>query len=191
MTVCYTLTPEDSRFTVQAFAGGLLSVFAHDPVSTVREFTGQLCFTPETFADATLTITVRADSLELTAGAPDKDRQEIETTMRKEVLETAAYPEIRFRSATMAATKIADNWYRLRIRGELTLHGVQHTQEIDSQLRLLDDGIRLSGEFGLALSAYRIKRVTALAGMIKLKDEVEFSFDLAGRAESAATAASA
>jgi hypothetical protein len=30
----------------------------------------------------------------------------------------------------------------------------------------------------LQLPAYRIKRVTALGGMIKLKDEVRFTFDL-------------
>ena len=101
--------------------------------------------------------------------------------MRTEVLETAVYPEIAFRSTEIAADRIADTWYRLRIQGDLSLHGVISAQSIDAQLRLPEDEMRLSGEFRLLLSTYRIKRVTALGGMIQLKDELRFSFDLAGR----------
>jgi hypothetical protein len=38
----------------------------------------------------------------------------------------------------------------------------------------------LRGEFGLHMSEYRIKPVTALGGSIKLKDELKGSFDIAG-----------
>jgi hypothetical protein len=50
--VRYTLDPASSRFTVQAFATGLLSALGHSPTFAVREFTGEWRFTPETFADA-------------------------------------------------------------------------------------------------------------------------------------------
>jgi polyisoprenoid-binding protein YceI len=105
----YTVDPGQSRFTVQAFATGLLSVFAHNPIITVRDFRGEMRFTPETFADASFQMTVRADSLEVTGNVNDRDWPEIQKTMRQEVLETERYPEIQFRSSTISASKVADN----------------------------------------------------------------------------------
>jgi polyisoprenoid-binding protein YceI len=161
----------------------MLSVFAHNPIITVRDFRGGMRFTAETFEDASLETTVRADSLEVTGNVNDRDRPEIQRAMREEVLETERYPEIQFRSSTISAIKVAENWYRLPIQGELSLHGVSHPLGLEAQLRILEDVIRLSGEFGLLLSAYRIKRVSALGGLIKLKDEVKLSFDLVGPKE--------
>jgi polyisoprenoid-binding protein YceI len=179
--VRYTMDPASSRFTVQAFAGGMLSGLAHSPTFAIRAFTGELCFTPETLADASFHLTVRADSLTVTDSVNPKDREEIEGRMRQEVLETAVYPEIDFQGAEITTGKVADNWYRLRLEGELRLHGVKRAMAVDAQLRIFEDQVRLSGQCTLLLSAYRIKPVLALGGLIKLKDELKFDFDLAGR----------
>jgi polyisoprenoid-binding protein YceI len=181
MPVRYTLDARQSRFTVQAFAGGLLSGFAHNPTITIRDFTGEVQLTPDAPEDAALQMTIRDDALEVTGNVNQRDVPEIEKTMRTEVLETAAYPEIRFRGTAIGATKIADNWYRIQLRGELSLHGVKKVQEVDTQLRLVENEIRLSGEFTLLLSAYRMKRVSAVGGMVTLKDEIKFAFDVVGR----------
>jgi polyisoprenoid-binding protein YceI len=159
----------------------MLSGLGHSPTFAIREFTGELRFTPETLAEASFHLTVRADSLTVIDSVSPKDRAEIEGQMRREVLETAVYPEIDFQSTEIAADKVADNWYRLRLKGELRLHGVKGAQPVDAQLRILEDQVRLSGQCTLLLSAYRIKRVSALGGLIKLKDELKFDFDLAGR----------
>jgi polyisoprenoid-binding protein YceI len=181
MTVSYRLDATRSRFTVQAFARGLLSMFGHDPIIAIRNFTGEMRFTPEAAEPVSLQLTVTADSLQVVDNAKPKDRPEIEATMRKEVLDSASFSEIRFQSIAVIATRIADNWYRLRIRGNLFLRGVTGTEQVDAQLRLTDDDMRLSGEGTLRQSAYRIKPVTALGGMITVKDEVKLSFDLMGR----------
>jgi hypothetical protein len=55
------------------------------------------------------------------------------------------------------------------------LHGVTGPLELDAQLR-----IRLSGEFAILQIAYRIKRVAALGGTITVKDDLKFSYDVAG-----------
>jgi polyisoprenoid-binding protein YceI len=181
MMIRYILDSASSRFTVQAFAAGMLSGLGHSPTFAIREFTGEVRFTPEALADASLHLRVKADSLTVTDSVSAKDREEIEGRMRREVLETAAYPEIVFQSAAIQSDRIADNWYRLRLTGELRLHGVQKAHPLDLQLRILEDEVRLSGQCPLLLSAYRIKPVTALGGMIKLKDELKFDFDLVGR----------
>ncbi len=42
-----------SRFTVQAFATGLLSSFGHNPTIGIRDFDGAIEYEPETYDKAT------------------------------------------------------------------------------------------------------------------------------------------
>jgi polyisoprenoid-binding protein YceI len=183
MLAYYRLDPRSSRFTVQAFAGGMLSAFAHSPTFAVREFHGGMRFDPQTPKGAALHLTVKSDSLELMDNVKPKDRQEIQTTMRREVLETARYPEITFQSTEVSGSKVADHWYRILFRGELSLHGLSRAHEVEAELREGGEEIRLTGASTLALSAYRLKRVTALGGLIIVKDLVKIAFDLTGRKE--------
>jgi polyisoprenoid-binding protein YceI len=159
----------------------MLSALGHSPTFAIRQFTGELRFAPDALPEASFHLTVTADSLTVADSVSPKDRAEIEGQMRQEVLETAVFPEIVFQSTEITADKIADNWYRLRLKGELRLHGVKRAQSVDAQLMVLEDQVRLSGQCTLLLSAYRIKRVSALGGLIKLKDELKFDFDLVGR----------
>jgi polyisoprenoid-binding protein YceI len=181
----YILDPPHSRFTVQAFATGWLSGLGHSPTFAIRGFTGELRLTPEIAAGTSLSLTVKANSLTVIDSVSSKDREEIEGQMRRDVLEIAAYPDIVFQSAEISADKVADNWYRLRLNGELQLHGDKKRHSVDAQLRIIEDEIRLSGQSSLSLSAYRIKQVSALGGMIKLKDELKFDFDIVGRKQDA------
>jgi polyisoprenoid-binding protein YceI len=182
-TVRYTFDASHSRFTVQAFARGALSALGHSPTFAIRSFTGELGFTGNMDAGS-ISLTVRGDSLTLIDSVSAKDREEIESRMRQEVLETASYPEIVFRSTEISAGKIAAAWYRLEITGKLSLHGATNRHRLDAQFRLMGEEARLSGECTLTQPTFRIKRVSALAGMIQLKDELKFSFDLVGRKQS-------
>jgi polyisoprenoid-binding protein YceI len=181
MPVRYALDPGQSRFTVQAFARGLLSAFAHNPTIAIRDFTGEVQFDPAAPGEAAVQMTVRADSLAVIDNVPERDRPEVERQMRGDVLEVAAYPEVRFRGKAVQAGRVADDWYRLRLSGPLFLRGVTKTQEVDTQLRLLDGEARLSGAFTLSQPAYGIKRVSAVGGMVTLQDELKFAFDIVGR----------
>jgi polyisoprenoid-binding protein YceI len=183
MTTRYRLDPGLSRFTVQAFATGMLSFFAHSPTFNVRQFTGVLAFEDDTIKSMRIDMTITADSLELADQVKPSEREEIEGRMRREVLETATYPEIVLRAAVASAENIAPGRHRLRLAGNLALHGVTRPLQVGAELVVCDDGIRLRGETPLRLSDYRIRPVTALAGAIKLKDELKVSFDLAALPE--------
>jgi polyisoprenoid-binding protein YceI len=111
------------------------------------------------------------------------DRKEIEGTMRRDVLETTSYPEIRYEATDVSSESVAQGRYRLRIGGRLALHGVTRSHPLDAELLVFDDGIRLQGESSLRLSDYRMRPVTALGGAIRLKDELKLSFDMAGLSE--------
>ncbi len=177
----YLLDPSQSRFTVQAFVRGAFSALGHSPTFAIGGFSGEIRLQSDPSAGAVIRLDAPADGLSLADSVSAKDREEIETRMRNEVLEAAAYPEIVFQSTEITATKIAEAWYRLTIAGKLSLHGVTKSERIDAQLRLMEDEVRLSGDCMVLQSAYRIKPVSALGGMISLKDELKFTFDLVAR----------
>ena len=95
----YVLDKSASRFTVRAFAGGMLSALGHSPDARDPRFhRARLDFDP---ADAgkgvCCELQIRADSLEVTDDIKSSDRREIESTMNQKVLESAKYPDDRFR----------------------------------------------------------------------------------------------
>jgi polyisoprenoid-binding protein YceI len=178
MSVRYRLDPGHSLFTVQAFAGGVLSFLGHSPTFAVRDFQGEIRWGPTDSNDAGVEVIVGANSLELTDKVRPADREEIQGRMRREVLETAVYPEIRYGADEIAAEAVTEDHYRVRIAGSLTLHGVSNRQTVDGEMLVYDDGVRLGGEFSLRLSDFRIRPVTALGGSIRLRDDLRLSFDI-------------
>ena len=78
--------------------------YQHDPVIGIKEFSGEAQFVPGTFENASLSLTMRADSLVVVNNIKENDRQEIERTMREEVLETRKYPELVFKSSNIATS---------------------------------------------------------------------------------------
>lgn len=180
----YRLNAAKSKFTVQAFSEGLLSVFGHDPVILIQDFEGEVQFRPGTYEGASLKVEVKADSLTVTGGAKEKDKQDMERTMREEVLEVVKYPEIIFTSSNVSVNPMSGGKARARIIGDLTLHGVtQKNLWISVETTNTEEGIRAQGAFSLKQSDFGIKPYAAAGGTIKLKNELKFSFDILGQKE--------
>lgn len=180
----YRLDAGQSRFTVQAFAGGLLAGFGHNPLIGIRDFSGEAGFAPGSLENAWLRLTINAASLTVLDDIKPKDREQIEQTMFDEVLAVARHPEIVFQSTSVTATRVAEGRYKARIIGDLTLHGVTRSGLwIAAQLTLDEDRLRARGDFTLKQTDYGIKPVSVAGGALKLKDELKFSFELAGSRE--------
>lgn len=180
----YRLDASQSRFTVQAFASGLLAGFGHNPLIGIRDFTGEASFAPGSLDAASLRLAIKAASLAVLDDIKRKDREEIERTMFDEVLEVTRYPEIVFQSTNVTATRVVEGRYKARIIGDLALHGVTRSGLwIAAQITLDEDGLRAQGDFTLKQTDYKIKPVSVAGGALKLKDELKFSFDLVGRRE--------
>jgi polyisoprenoid-binding protein YceI len=180
--VHYQLDPAASRFTVQAFAEGLLSMFGHDPLIGVKDFQGEASFVPETFENASLKLTINANSLRVVNDVKEKDRKDIERTMRDEVLETGKYPEIVFQSNNVLLNQIGEGRYRARVIGNLTLHGVtQSNISINGEVTLNNDGLKAKGDFAIKQTDYKIKLVSVAGGTLKIKNEVKGRFDILAR----------
>jgi polyisoprenoid-binding protein YceI len=174
----YRLDNKTSRFTVKAFATGLLSFAAHSPTFLVTDVRGSIDLEGPDLHRMKLELTVRADSLELIDRVRAADRSDIEGRMRSEVLENRQYAEISFRSSEVSLSPIDRGRHHIRMIGPLSLHGVTHRFQVEGELVVYDDALRIRGERPLAMSDYGIKPVTALAGTIRLKDELMLSYDL-------------
>ncbi len=127
----YEIDPGISRFTVRAFASGLLSAFGHSPTFAIREFEGEVQLASDSLEGAGLRLKINAASLNVQDEISDKDRREMERMMNQDVLE-----------GTM---------------------------------------LRASGEFTARQTDYDIKLVSAVAGSLKVKDELKLAFAIAAR----------
>ena len=177
----YVVDPKLSRFTVQAFSGGMLSALGHDPTFVARDFDGHVSFDPDAPNDATLAMTMRSASIELVDDVSERDRVTILRTMHDEVLESATYPEIAYR-CPKASTRGPDATEReVLLDGDLTLHGATHHQPISAKLSATGPTLRAVGEFAVRQSDYGIKQVKIAGSMLKVKDELRCSFDIVAR----------
>ena len=183
--VRYVADASQSKFTVQAFSSGVLAAgFGHDPTIAIRDFTGEVQFTPGSFANASVRFTIKAYSLTPIDDLKEKERQDMENLIHNSVMETAQYPEIVFQSTDIMVTRGVKDRYKARIIGSLTMHGVTRTSVwVQAQVKVEGDSIRATGDFMLKQTDYNIKRVSIMGGALKLKDELKFTFDIVANQE--------
>ncbi len=181
--VRYRIDPTASRFVVQATATGLLSAFGHNPTIAICGFGGDVRFIPGTLEEASLLMLIKADSLAVVDKVSAKDRLEIERAMREDVMEIARYPEIVFMTTNVRANPLTENLYQVLIAGKLTLHGVTRDCPLEAQVTLNGDSLHAQGEFKLRQTDYGIKPTSVAAGTLKVKDELQFSFDIEAQKE--------
>jgi polyisoprenoid-binding protein YceI len=180
--VRYRIDAKESRFTVRAFATGMLSAFGHNPTIAIPDFAGEVCFVPSALQDASLRIVIQAASLVVTDDISKKDRQEIERRMLDEVLEADGFPEIIYDCPRVASVeKLSYGVYSVALNGELALHGVTRSQPVSARVTVKGDRLRAAGEFSVRQSDYEIEPVSAAGGTVKLKDEIKLSFDISAR----------
>src|SRR5438128_437373 len=132
MATRYRLDPRLSRFTVQAFATGMLSFMGHNPTFAVSDFGGVLSFEQDTVESLRVDLTIVAASLQLVDNVKASDRQEIESGMRGNVLEVTAFPDIRYEGAAARFQTVSQGKHRVQIAGRLTLHGSTRDHPLDT-----------------------------------------------------------
>ena len=182
--VRYSVVASQSKFTVQAFASGLLSGFGHNPTIAIRDFTGEVQCTTGSLTNASVRFVINAESLAVVDDVKEKDRKEIESMMHDTVLETSRYPETIFQSTNITVTRIIEGRYKARIIGELTMHGVTRgSLWIQAQVKVEGERLRATGDFSLKQTDYNIKLVSVAGGALKLKDELKFTFDIVAHQE--------
>jgi len=180
-TVRFLIDRTASRFTVQAFATGLLSSFGHNPTIGIGDFVGEVQFVPQSYEKAHLRLTLQTANLEILDEMKNDDRKKIEQTMYQDVLEVQRFPEAVFESKEITVQKLSKDLLTARIAGDLTFHGVTQSQSVDARVADMGLMLRVSGEFSLLQSDYDIKPFSFAGGALRLKDELKFKFELVAR----------
>jgi polyisoprenoid-binding protein YceI len=177
----FTVDSRTSRFTVQAFATGMLSMMGHNPTIGVRTFRGEVEFDPESGSAGRFRLVVQSASLFVQDDIKDSDRREMERLMKTDVLDVSQYPEIVYEAPSASVSKIGDSLFSATIDGSLSLHGVTRTERLSVRIVSMPEMLRASGEFTLRQSDYQIKPVSVAGGALKLKDELKFAFEMVAR----------
>lgn len=177
----YVIDTRASRFTVRAFATGILSAMGHNPTIGIRDFSGEMTFDPESVAAGSFRLSIKSTSLSVQDDISDKDRREIERLMNEQVLETKNFPQINFESSEIAVSKMGDALFSARLNGTLNFHGVARGETITARVSWMGSMLRASGEFPLSQAKYDVKPVSVAGGALKIKDELKFSFEIVAR----------
>ena len=170
-----------SRFTVQAFATGLLSLFGHNPTIEIRDYEGELQFVPETYEKAFVRVTVNPTRLDVLEEMKRDDLKKLEQTMYEQVLDVKQFPTAVYESRDTKVEKSENGSIVAHLQGELSFHGVTHNQRVDARVQDMGDMLRISGDFTLSQSSFGIKPVSFAGGALRLKDELKFRFELVAR----------
>ena len=177
----FDINTKRSRLIVQAFVEGLLSSFGHNPKFSVGEINGEVQTVSDQPQTAVIRIQFRPDSLKLLDDVSEKDRKEIEETMKNQVLETSRFPEIMLESTGVSGEMIFQGRYQVNITGNLSLHGTTRPEKLQAQVTANDGQLRAEGDFRLRQTDYGIKLFKAAGGTLKVKDEVKVEFDVVAK----------
>jgi polyisoprenoid-binding protein YceI len=177
----FRLDSSQSKFIAHALRGGLFWFKGHEHLVAAREFSGEAQITPDKIAPASLQLTVKTDSMvETSAVFTEQQKQIINKELREIVLEPAKYPEIVFRSTEVTGKLLGNGQYELKIRGDLTLHGVTRRIVIPAKVTVAGNNLRAVGEFSIDRSDFNVKATSAFHGMVRVRDKVKFTFDIVG-----------
>jgi polyisoprenoid-binding protein YceI len=177
----FVIDGRSSRFTVRTFASGVLSAMGHNPTIGIRDVSGEMKFDPEQFKAGAFRLVVKSRSLAVEDDISGKDRREIERIMHQEVLETERFPEILYEAAGIAVAKVGEALFSASLNGNLTLRSVTRAEPIFARVAVIGSMVRASGEFSISQSKYDIKPVSVAGGVLKLKDELRFQFEIIAR----------
>jgi polyisoprenoid-binding protein YceI len=179
--VKFKVDPSGGRFTVQAFATGLLSSLGHNPTMGIRDFDGEIEYDRENPEGAHVLLTVRTNAMEALDEMKGDDRRKLEQEMYGNVLESDRFPEAVYESKKIVVRKLGGDLLQAQVMGELTFHGVTQSHSFEARVTDMGTMLRISGEFPLKQSDYRIKPFSFAGGALRLKDDLKFSFELVAR----------
>ena len=183
-TRTYTIVPSESSFWVFVGKTGFLSALAHDHEIGVKSFSGRVVVPAAGAGGGSLEMEVDAPSLAVLDKKPsEEDKKKIFNSMHSEVLESAKYQKITFKSVSVSDVKQTGNdAYNFVVNGDLTLHGVTKRIAVPVAATVTPQQLRATGKYMLKQTDYGIKPYSAAGGTIKVKDEFVVNFNIVAKA---------
>jgi len=177
----FELDSSNSKFIAHGLRGGLLWFKGHEHLVAARDFSGEAQLNPRQITASSLRLTVKTDSMVETSDVFTQPQKEIiNKELREIVLEPAKYPEIVFKSTAVSGRTVGSNQYDLKIRGDLTLHGVTRQIVIPAKVTVTGNDLRATGDFSIDRDDFNVKATSAFHGMVRVRGKVSFTFDIIG-----------
>jgi polyisoprenoid-binding protein YceI len=182
-TRTYTIVPSESSFSVLVGKSGLFSALAHNHEIGVKSFNGRVVVPAAGAGAGSLEMEVDAPSLEVLDKEPsEEDKKKIFNSMHNEVLESAKYQKITFKSVSVGDVKqTGSDQYSFVVNGDLSLHGVTKRIAVPVAATVTPQQLRAAGQYTLKQSDFGIKPYSAAGGTIKVKDEVVVNFNIVAK----------
>lgn len=179
----YTIVAGESSFWVFVPKTGLLSGLAHDHEIGVKSFTGKIVVPDSGASGGSLELDVDATSLAVLDKKPSEDdKKKIYNSMHTDVLESAKYPKITFKSVSVNDLKpTGGDSFSFTLNGNLSLHGVTKRIAVPVSLTINAQELRASGKYTLRQTDYGIKPYSAAGGTIKVKNDIVVNFNIVAK----------
>ena len=175
-----------SHIVVKAKKAGLLRFLGHEHGVVPGAWSASVVFDEQDLEASAISVEVSArelliDTAEARAlagvdpdGPSDAEVADIRATMLSDQqLDAEQFPLIRFESSRLR--RRGDG--RLRLDGELTIHGILREVEIEADLESRDGGYVLRGGFEIKLRDFGIEPVS-IGGVVKVANDLEIKFEI-------------
>jgi polyisoprenoid-binding protein YceI len=181
--VTFRLVPAESRFRVRVAKAGALRFLAHDHTMGVQSFRGEVTVAEDRYEEARLELDVDAPSIVvLDEKIGEGDRAKITRSMHEEVLQSARYPIIRFRSREVRLRPSRqDRQVEVEVTGSLTLRGVTREIRLPVTVTRTPRELRAVGSYPLTQTEFGIAPYSTAGGTIRVKDVVVLEYQLVAR----------
>ena len=172
-----------SQVTVLVGRAGAFGFAGHNHEVAVPKVDGIIVFDSADATRSTMTLTFDVPAMKVTGrGEPAADVPEVQRVMLSDrVLDAQRYPTIAFTSRRIVVVTQAVDRLALRVEGDLTLHGVTRPITVPVEVRLTGDQLAATANATVRQTDFGIRPVTAGAGTVKVKDELEVAFRIVAR----------
>lgn len=179
----YTFDGSTSSLQISVDKQGLFSAFGHNHLVAAKEFSGSAQFDPGKIGSSSVSLRVAANSL--TVIDPDSsanERGQVQATMLgPQVLDTARYPEIGFRSTGVTQAKQQGSGWRVMLTGMLQLHGTQRPVTFPLVVQLDHGQLSAEGDAYILQTDYGITPIKVAGGAVKVKNRLRIHFEIHAR----------
>ncbi len=179
----YLVDPAASRVVVHVNRAGLFAFAGHTHEIDAAVADGAVAVDPDDLARSTVQLAFEASALRVSgSNEPAADVPEVQRTMDSDrVLDVSRFPRIAFRSRDIRLLSTGASHVRLKVTGDLTLHGVTRpaTAEVSADVAL--DRLSATGTLTVKQTDFGIEPVSAGGGTVRVKDEVSVDFAFVAR----------
>ena len=177
------IDPGQTTITLHVGRAGVFAFAGHDHEVVAPAMQGRIILDRTNLSRSTVSVTFEATALKVTGkGEPPEDVPEVQRVMLgDQVLDVQRHPTITFQSRQVSVVKQSTSQMTLGITGDLTLHGVTRPVAVPVTVQLTADGLRATGRTTVQQSQFGIRPVTAGAGTVRVKDEVEVVLSVTAR----------